>query len=152
MYIYIYNIYIYASVNLPSLAQIKACRRQGNKPLSQPMVEYIVNWTPRKKLQWNFNQSSHIFLDQSPFENVVWKMVTTLSQLQCVKMLTISRHSSDYIKQNMFLIFLWESVILNNISIKGTNYSKVDQVLWELWELEGLIASHYCYFSLKMKT
>ena len=31
---------IYASVNLPSLVQIMACRLTGAKPLSEPMLEY----------------------------------------------------------------------------------------------------------------
>ena len=31
---------IYASVNLPSLVQIMACRLVGAKPLSKPMLEY----------------------------------------------------------------------------------------------------------------
>ena len=31
---------IYASVNLPSLVRIMACRLVGAKPLSEPMLEY----------------------------------------------------------------------------------------------------------------
>ena len=31
---------IYASKNLPSLVQIMACRLDGAKPLSEPMLEY----------------------------------------------------------------------------------------------------------------
>ena len=33
----------------------------------------IVNWTPRNKLQWNVNQNSYIFIQENPFENVVWQ-------------------------------------------------------------------------------
>ena len=45
---------IYASVILPSLVQIMACRLVGAKPLSKPMWN-INNWTPRNKHQWSFN-------------------------------------------------------------------------------------------------
>ena len=33
----------------------------------------IVNWAPRKKLQLNFNGNSYIFIQQNPFQNVIWK-------------------------------------------------------------------------------
>ena len=35
---------------------------------------YIFNWTPRNKLQWDFNRNSYIFIQENPFENVVSKM------------------------------------------------------------------------------
>ena len=44
----------------------------------------IVNWTPRNKLCWNFNWNSYIFIQENPFENVVWKMTAILSRSQCV--------------------------------------------------------------------
>ena len=31
---------IYASVNLPSLAQVRTCRQVGAKPLPKPMLKY----------------------------------------------------------------------------------------------------------------
>ena len=34
----------------------------------------IVNWTPKNKLQWNFNRNSYIFIKKIPFQNLVWKM------------------------------------------------------------------------------
>ena len=45
---------------------------------------YIVNWTPRNKHQWNVNRNSYIFIQENPFEHVVWKMVAILSRPQCV--------------------------------------------------------------------
>ena len=47
------------------------------KPLSEPMLEY--------KLQWNFKGDLYIFIQENAFENVVWKMSAILSQPQCVK-------------------------------------------------------------------
>ena len=44
----------------------------------------IVNWTPRKKIQWNYNRNSCIFIHKNPFEIVVWKMTAILSRPQCV--------------------------------------------------------------------
>ena len=45
----------------------------------------IVNWTIRNKLQWNFNRSSNICVQENVFESAVWEMVSILSQPQCVK-------------------------------------------------------------------
>ena len=60
-----------------------ACRLVGAKPLSEPMLEYF-NWTPRNKLQWNFNRNSDIFIQEKPSKTVVWKMLAILSRSQCV--------------------------------------------------------------------
>ena len=46
----------------------------------------IVNWTPRKKLHWNDNRNSYIFIQENPLENVVWKMAAFLSRPQWVKL------------------------------------------------------------------
>ena len=61
-----------------------ACRLAGDNPLSEPMLE-IVNWTPGKKFQQNLNRNLHIFIQENPFENVVWEMSAILSPPQCVK-------------------------------------------------------------------
>ena len=47
-----------------ALIQIMAYRLFSTKPLSKP----IVNWTFRNKLQWNFTQSTNIFLDENASE------------------------------------------------------------------------------------
>ena len=36
------------------------------------------------KLQWNANRNSYIFIQENPFENVVWKMAVILARTQCV--------------------------------------------------------------------
>ena len=45
----------------------------------------IVNLTLRNKLQRRFNRYSNIFIQENPFQNVVWKMAAILSRPQCVK-------------------------------------------------------------------
>ena len=45
---------------------------------------YIVNWTLRIKLQWNFNWNSYICFQENAFEKVVCKMAANLSRPQCV--------------------------------------------------------------------
>ena len=45
----------------------------GAKPLSEPTLVYIVNWTLANKLQWEFNRNSYIFIQENAFKNVVWK-------------------------------------------------------------------------------
>ena len=42
------------------------------------------NWTIRNERQWNCNRNSYIFIQENPFENVVWKMAAILSRPQCV--------------------------------------------------------------------
>ena len=37
-------------------------------------AENIVNWTLGNKLQWIFNQNSNIFIQENPFENVIFKI------------------------------------------------------------------------------
>ena len=44
----------------------------------------IVNWTLRKKLQWNFNRNYNIFSQENAFENVVRKLAAILSRPQWV--------------------------------------------------------------------
>ena len=36
-----------------------------------------------KKLQWNLNKNSYIFIQENAFENAVWKMAAIFSQPQC---------------------------------------------------------------------
>ena len=56
----------------------------GLSPGRRQAITWIVNWTPRNKLQWNVNRNSYIFIQGNPFENVVWKMAAILSRPQCV--------------------------------------------------------------------
>ena len=51
---------------------------------------YIVNWTLRKKFQWNFNQNSKSFIQENAFESVVCEMSAILSRPQCVKVAATS--------------------------------------------------------------
>ena len=48
------------------------------------------NWTFRKKLQWNFNRNSNIFIHEIAFENVVWIMASILSRPQWVNSLRLN--------------------------------------------------------------
>ena len=45
----------------------------------------IVNGTLRNKLQWNFNQSSWIFIHRNAFEDIICKIAAILSQPKYVK-------------------------------------------------------------------
>ena len=45
----------------------------------------IVNWTFRKKRQWNSNRNSYIFIQEIAFQNAVCEMAFTLSRSQCVE-------------------------------------------------------------------
>ena len=58
----------------------------GAKPLSEPKLVYIVNWTLANKLQWKYNRNSYIFIQENAFDKVVQKMASILSGSQCVNM------------------------------------------------------------------
>ena len=47
----------------------------------------IVNLTIRNKIQWNVKRYSYIFIQENPFQNVVWKMAAISSRPQCVNTL-----------------------------------------------------------------
>ena len=65
-----------------------ACHLAGTSSHYLNQCWYIVNWTLGHKLQWNLNPNLYIFIQefQNVFENGVWKMVSILSQPQCVDM------------------------------------------------------------------
>ena len=60
-----------------------ACRMDGAKPLSEPMLEYC-QLDPSKKFQWNLDRNSYTFIQENAFEDVVWKMAAILPRPQCV--------------------------------------------------------------------
>ena len=49
-----------------------ACRLVGTKTLSEPMLE-IVNLTLWNKIQWNINQNSYVFIQETASENLIWE-------------------------------------------------------------------------------
>ena len=40
---------------------------------------FIINWTRRNKLQWNFNQNTKVFIHENASENIVCEMAAVLS-------------------------------------------------------------------------
>ena len=52
-----------------ALVQIMACRLFGAKPLSKPML-FIVNWTLRNKIGWNFNKNTKRFIHENASETI----------------------------------------------------------------------------------
>ena len=56
----------------------------GNKPLSEPMLEYC-QFEPYKKPQWNHKRNLYIFIQENAFENVICKMAAIVSWPQCAK-------------------------------------------------------------------
>ena len=70
--------------NIPSLVQIMAWRRPGDKPLSEPMVISLPthicvtrpHWIKLLHLQqWNSNQNTQFFIHEMPFKmsSVTWR-------------------------------------------------------------------------------
>ena len=85
----------------------------------------IVNWTPRNKLQWNFNRNSYIFIQENPFENVVWKMAAMLSRSQCVKMNSTKSRQG---RVQMHGLYSLRGIHLILISRSNDNWSYDDRI------------------------
>ena len=50
-----------------------ACRLDGAKPVSEPMLDY---WTPGNKFQGNSDQKAKIFIQENSFEQVgAWHLL-----------------------------------------------------------------------------
>ena len=45
----------------------------------------IANWTPKNKIQWNFNQNTYILIKENPFEHVVCEMAAIYLGLNVLK-------------------------------------------------------------------
>ena len=69
--------------NIPALVQIMAWRRQGNKPLSEPMMVRLLMHICVTRPQW-VNLNWNICIQQNAFEDVICGMADILSQPQCV--------------------------------------------------------------------
>ena len=65
------------------MAQIMTCRLFGAKPLSEPMLCYVI-WTLGKKLQWNSNQDTIFFIRTKEYEYIVYKIASILSRVRWV--------------------------------------------------------------------
>ena len=68
-----------------ALVQIMACPLFGTKPLSKPMLFFIINWTLKNILQWNFNQNK-LFFHENASENIIYKMAAILSRRRWVNL------------------------------------------------------------------
>ena len=109
---------IYASVNKPSLVQTMACHLTGTKPLSEWMLEYCY-LILGNKLEWNLK--SYIFIQENPFENVFWKMVSIFSWSQFVKA----------VKFAMFEVGQEDSKLFMSLSVIGSS-SNNNNTVWYL--------------------
>ena len=129
---------IYASVNYPSLVHIMACHLVSTKPLSDPMLEYYYQIL-RNKIQWNFYQNSYIFIQENPFQNVVWKMVAFLSQPQCVKFVVCHWPLVHYLVLFDILIehHASKDIFVTIGSILGLSYN-LNPLLIKHWSWERL--------------
>ena len=82
----------------------------------------IVNWNSRNKLQWYVNRNSYIFIQENPFENVVWKkMAAILCLPQCVKASPSMEHLAEsHTSQQKHLVscinesLVWNMHLLRN--------------------------------------
>ena len=75
---------IYASVGLPSLFRIMACRLVGAKTLSEPMLKYCLLVRPLATHFGDILSIRSFYFQAYAFENIVRKMRAIMSRSQCV--------------------------------------------------------------------
>ena len=61
----------------------------GAKPLSEPMLKYIVDWTLTNKFQWDLIGVQTFSFNKMHLENVVCEIVSILSRPQCVNAFSV---------------------------------------------------------------
>ena len=99
----------------------------------------IVNWTPRKKRQWNFYLNSYIFIQENVFENIVWKIAVILSRLQCAKekdtTALVSTEMAHIISLHDHWISQQNQVNWMNLAVphKGILVSHLNFMVWDPW-------------------
>ena len=102
-----------------SLVKVMACRYLApSHNLNQWWI--IVNWTPRNKFQWNFNQNTHLFIHDNASENIVCDFFRRpfcpgRDELTCINKRQdlcnfYVKHSSFYVKCFFFLLNNWKFV------------------------------------------
>ena len=119
-----------------------ACHLAGTPSHYLNQCWYIVNWTLGHKLQWNLNPNLYFFIQEFKMhlkmasgKYGVWKMVSILSQPQCVDMnkvfmLVYSRSvTRPEMDQNWLLLpalgRFWHRVVLANYGVKKTTWEYV---------------------------
>ena len=114
--------------NIPSLVQIMAWRRPGDKPLSEPMMVSSLTHICVTRPQWvkapshflnqiklqplriklwsNWNQHMKIFIQENASETVVCETAAIWFKHQCVNTLR-SRQNGRHFPDNIFKAFSW---------------------------------------------
>ena len=101
----------------------------------QNQCRVVVNWTLRNKLQWNFNQSTKLFIDENASEKIVYRMAPILSRGDelthwgrvthiCVSKLTIIG-SDNGLSPDRRQAIIWTNAGLLLIEPLGTNFSEI---------------------------
>ena len=115
----------------PSLVQVMACRLDGVQPLSAPMLEYCY-LDLRNKFQWNFNRSSHIFIQENGVENVVYEMASILSRSYWVD----TQNSSTMIELFRYSAISYIHCLrYAHIYITSTNNHNLDYICNNWWNI-----------------
>ena len=63
------------------------------------------------KLQWNVNRNSYIFIQENPFENVIWKIAVILSWSQCVKSALVQERVVLWLRDAYMCVSIYVSVV-----------------------------------------
>ena len=104
----------------------------------------------RNKLQWNFERSSYIFIQENAFENVIWKTAAILSCPQCVEVLSMY-HSMSYwqtytqhlthwgkdkmadISQTFSNVFSWMKIYEFRLTFHWSLFLRVKATIFHHW-------------------
>ena len=108
----------------------------------------------RKKIQWNFNRNSNIFIKENVFENIVCKMGSISSRVKCVKwgQVLFGEPPSRCVDCLMFIfVFIWNrwvSTLAMELHLSYTNPSKWSFVCW-WWKVLLLSVRIYITYSTR---
>ena len=123
-----------------SLVQTMACRLDGAKSFSGPMMKYC-ELDPLEQTSVKKFRKSYIFIQDNTFENVVWEMVQFFSRSQCVKGPDSTVVGNDETGK-------YYQYLLQTSSAANHEYSMANLI--SVSRIDGCGASHtYCYRLLK---
>ena len=122
----------------PLLVPIMVCCLFGTKPLSEPMLAYC-QLDPGKKLQWNMDQNTKIFIQEDSLENVVCLIAAIFSWPQRV---CSSHFGPKHWNRNVVIWQIFQS--WQHLKLSFQNFSE-----WQDQFQGMLLTEHWAYIYIE---
>ena len=78
----------------------------------------IVNWTLKNKLQWNFNQTTKLFIQENASENIICEMAAILSRGRWCKIMAQHQTGDEPLSQPMMVQFTDAYTLFVKLTLK----------------------------------